>query len=142
MKLMRGSIQEMYDNFKRLITDDSFFFALLIILVALTSFGLGRWSVAQNKPNTPVLTPTTVVREPQAAVAGIEVKNVPPPSTKNEELGAVGKMQYVASKSGTKYHLLWCPGAKTIKESNKVYFSSKEEAESAGYQPAANCKGI
>jgi methylphosphotriester-DNA--protein-cysteine methyltransferase len=49
---------------------------------------------------------------------------------------------YVASKNGTKYHLPWCGSAKQIKEENKVWFATKEEAEAAGYTPAANCKGI
>ena len=49
---------------------------------------------------------------------------------------------YVASKSGTKYHYPWCPGAQSIKEENKIWFFTKEEAEKAGYQPASNCKGL
>jgi hypothetical protein len=50
--------------------------------------------------------------------------------------------QYVASKTGKSYHLPWCSGAKLIKEENKVWFSSKEEAEARGYTPAGNCPGI
>jgi hypothetical protein len=49
---------------------------------------------------------------------------------------------YVGSRKGTKYHLPWCAGAKTISEENKVWFQSKEEAASRGYTPAQNCKGI
>ncbi|HYF29320.1 MAG TPA: Ada metal-binding domain-containing protein [Candidatus Paceibacterota bacterium] len=49
---------------------------------------------------------------------------------------------YVASKSGTKYHLPSCSGAKRIKEENKVWFATKEAAEAAGYAPAANCPGL
>lgn len=54
----------------------------------------------------------------------------------------VTKGLYVASKNGTKYHLPTCPGAKRIKEENKIWFDSKTEAEQAGYEPAKNCKGI
>ncbi len=50
--------------------------------------------------------------------------------------------QYVSSKSGTRYYLPWCSGAKQIKEENKVWFTTKEAAEAAGYTPAKNCKGI
>ena len=53
----------------------------------------------------------------------------------------VGGM-YVGSISGTTYHLPWCSGAQRIKEENKIWFASKGEAESHGYKPAANCKGI
>ncbi|HEY0907968.1 MAG TPA: Ada metal-binding domain-containing protein [Candidatus Paceibacterota bacterium] len=49
---------------------------------------------------------------------------------------------YVASKSGTKYHLPSCSSAKSISEANKVWFATKEEAEKAGYSPAGNCKGL
>ena len=50
--------------------------------------------------------------------------------------------QYVASRTGKSYHLPWCSGAKQIKEENKIYFTSKESAEAAGYVAAKNCKGI
>jgi hypothetical protein len=50
--------------------------------------------------------------------------------------------QIVASKNGTKYFLPWCGSAKRIKEENKIWFSSREEAEARGYEPAANCKGL
>ena len=49
---------------------------------------------------------------------------------------------YVASKNGEAYYLPWCGGVKRIKEENRVWFASKIEAESAGYRPAKNCKGI
>ena len=49
---------------------------------------------------------------------------------------------YVGSISGHVYHLPSCPGARRIKDENKVWFKSKEEAESLGYKPAGNCKSI
>lgn len=62
---------------------------------------------------------------------------IEPKGTATAETGT-----YVASKSGEKYHLPTCSGAKAMKESNKIWFTTKEEAEAAGYTPAANCKGI
>jgi methylphosphotriester-DNA--protein-cysteine methyltransferase len=55
---------------------------------------------------------------------------------------ATNKGTYVASKSGSAYHFPWCSGAQRIKEENKVWFETKEEAELAGYRPASNCKGL
>jgi hypothetical protein len=52
------------------------------------------------------------------------------------------KGAYVGSRRGKKYHLPDCPGAKTILDTNKVWFASKAEAEARGYTPAGNCKGI
>lgn len=49
---------------------------------------------------------------------------------------------YVASKTGAKYYLPWCGTASRIKEENKVWFATKADAEAAGYEPAANCKGL
>lgn len=46
----------------------------------------------------------------------------------------------VASKSGTKYHFTWCPGASTIKEANRLWFDTAEAAEAQGYTLAGNCK--
>lgn len=50
--------------------------------------------------------------------------------------------QYVASKNGEAYYLPWCSGANRIKEENKIWFASKEEAEGRGYRPAKTCKGM
>ena len=57
---------------------------------------------------------------------------------------AAGSQQgkFVASKSGSAYHYPWCPSALKIKEENKVWFETREEAEAKGYKPAANCPGL
>jgi len=54
----------------------------------------------------------------------------------------IGEKLYVVSKNGARYHYPWCSGAQSIKEENKIWFDTKEEAEAAGYTPAANCKGL
>ena len=50
--------------------------------------------------------------------------------------------KYVASKSGSKFYLPSCAGAKRIRDENKVWFETEAAAEAAGYSPAANCKGL
>ena len=49
---------------------------------------------------------------------------------------------YVGSMNGKTYHLPSCAGAKRIREENKVWFATKQEAQLRGYKPATNCKGI
>lgn len=111
---------------------------IVIILVALISFGLGRLSkIRENK--TPI-TIENISGNISASQIGDSGKNIPAPAVK-PGFTAEEKL-YVASKSGTKYHYPWCSGALNIKEENKIWFSSKEQAESAGYQPASNCKGL
>jgi hypothetical protein len=140
MKLMRNSIQEMYTKFKSIISEDLFFYAVLITLSSVLSFGLGRWSVAQKMTlDETVIQAPALIHNSTVATSSNHHKTATT-STVTPEVRTASK--YVGSRSGTKYHLLWCPGAKTIKESNKIYFSSKEEAQKAGYSPAANCKGI
>lgn len=56
-------------------------------------------------------------------------------------LGTPG-VGYVASKSGTKYYLPTCSGVGRIKEENKVWFATVEDAVAAGYTPASNCPGL
>jgi hypothetical protein len=93
---------------------------LLLILVSIASFGLGRLS-SQAESKSPVV----VEMHEQAASASVSVEG-----------------RYVASQNGSKYHFPWCPSAQRISEQNKVWFDSKEEAERAGYTPASNCKGL
>ncbi|MFA6158073.1 MAG: hypothetical protein WC763_00390 [Candidatus Paceibacterota bacterium] len=72
-----------------------------------------------------------------ASVKSASKDPVPVTSTSSAKTG-----KYVASKTGTKYHLPTCAGARTISNDNKIWFTTKEEAEKAGYAPAGNCKGI
>ena len=49
-------------------------------------------------------------------------------------------LRVVASENSDKYHFLWCSGVKRIKEENKIYFSTDQEAQSKGYTLAGNCQ--
>lgn len=124
--------------------------AILITVVGIISFGLGRLSVS----------PLAAV--PQGRLVSSVASSVPASLTETDgeqgsnaakissgvakQVAAVkaqsGEKKYVASKNGTKYHLPWCSGASHIAEGNKIWFASKEEAKAAGYTPAGNCKGI
>lgn len=108
-----------------------YFIPMIVVLVAVTAFCLGRISRLQEKR-----APVRIISNnpsPTTAQAVGEVKGV---STETSS-GAV-----VASKSGTKYHYPWCAGAKQISEKNKITFNSIQEARAAGYSPASNCKGL
>lgn len=62
--------------------------------------------------------------------------NVTVGSANPEQYGA---KQYVGSTTSRKYHLPECRYAKKIKPEHVVLFSSKEEAESKGYEPCRVC---
>lgn len=108
----------------------------VIILVGLSSFGLGRLSVIKgqnshiNIEKKSVLDSLVVDKQ-----SGLVADAVP-------DNGAVKSGQYVASRNGSKYYFPWCGGANNISEANKIWFKSTEEAKSKGYVPASNCKGL
>lgn len=132
----------MYEKLKRWLQDDTLFGVCLVVLVGVGSFGLGRLSVQEQVPavaTTPAasfqsLVPTGVPEAVGESIPASSPNLVPPPASGNDVV--------VASRSGTKYHLPSCPGAKQIKPENMIEFSSISAAEAAGYTPAANCPGL
>lgn len=52
-----------------------------------------------------------------------------------------GAGAFVASATGEKYHLPDCASARQIKEENRIYFQSAQQAEAEGYTPCARCLG-
>lgn len=122
----------MLKKLKSLIQNDQFFFSLLIFIVGVISFVLGYLSNSEpdyKKLNTDLIGSVIVHEEKDT-------------STEQNDSNKSNESLYVGSKSGDKYHLVSCPGAKKIKEANKVFFKTVSEAESAGYKPAANCPGL
>jgi len=49
-------------------------------------------------------------------------------------------MQYVGNKNSFKIHLPSCSSIDDMKESNKVFFSQKQDAINVGYTPCGKCK--
>ncbi len=125
----------MLEKLKSWLLNDQVFFSIIVVLVGIASFFLGRASITQTGSQEPVrstVKPNVVIKESEqtAVISPVEAK-----------LPVVDQTtaMLVGSKSGTKYHLLTCPGAKQIKEENKLFFASVAEATAAGYKPAANC---
>lgn len=123
--------------------------ALIVFLTGMASFGLGRLSAI-----LPAKEPISITEyesrglfdDSEKYQAGIALPKQAKEG-KADILTATRSLKqkedkYVASKSGKAYHFPWCPGAQRIKDKNKIWFSSREEAEKAGYRPAANCPGL
>lgn len=103
----------------------AFLFSFVIIGVGLASFGIGRLSVG--------IGPASVSDAPIMLVEG-ENSGFP------EKRRDIPEKRYIASKNGTKYYPLGCAGGNRIKEENKIWLSSKEEAEKLGYSLSTTCK--
>lgn len=105
-----------------------YYIVLVVILVAILSFGLGRLSKQGNKEPIRV----------EYAEGTKELVATPLKALERGETPQNGAVS--ASKSGTKYHFIHCPGWKQIKEENRITFQNAKEAELAGYTLAGNCK--
>lgn len=108
------------------------YIAGVIFLVGMAGFGLGRLSILW-----PEKEPLRIIDSNQDTITNNQEE-----TTKRATTTILSRGKYVASKSGTSYHFPWCPGALKIKEENKIWFQTKEEALGRGYKPAGNCEGL
>lgn len=104
------------------------FTAAIIFLIGMASFGLGRLSVSLPQKE-PMYLEDPILSQGQTA------SDAPSPA-------ALKNGSFVASKSGSVYYAVWCSGVSRIREENKVWFQTKEEAKAQGYRPAKNCPGL
>jgi hypothetical protein len=101
----------------------------VIVLASSASFGLGFLAGRDAGQGSAKIITVGETNEPTVATS--PVAQLP------TQAGRV-----VASKNGTKYYLPDCAAAGRISDTNKVWFVSAAAALNAGYEPAANCKGL
>jgi len=133
------------------------FVFLSILLVATGAFLVGRMSREEEarKGELKIIAPQELTSGIANAFDAPPIKtqkgtNLPeggnveqlPRSPAPSPISGAVSGAYVGSINGSVYHLPSCPGAKHIKDENKIWFTTKTEAEAAGYKPAGNCKGI
>lgn len=143
MLLVRMSIATLTQKGKDMLTSvpNHVLYVLLLLVTAILAFSLGiltgkdleRGALELQMTTFPMEEVQTTKNTSEASVSKAVQEQVVVP----KEGGG-----YVASKSGTRYYLPWCSGVSRIKEENKVWFSTKEEAEARGLTPAKNCEGM
>lgn len=127
------------------------FVVMIVVLVGLSSFGLGRLSknttnqgvsveylnqdqMNQNQGNVlSAFTEEDISNESVKSNSKVNSGKVPSVSD------SVGK-SFFASSRGQKYYSIGCSAGKTIKQSNRIYFATKAEAEKAGYELSSACR--
>lgn len=122
----REKIKKIIDKVKGVAESPGLYLSLLISTSLLLGFGLFQLAVIEEARQPVYIQDISAEMNSLAGEAAL----IPP--------GGL----YVGSRTSDKYHLPWCSGALRMKEENKVWFSSKEEAEARGYSPASNCRGI
>lgn len=146
------------------------FIFIVIVCVAISSFILGKLSVADNVASKPMVvkfdpsvtdyffkegeggksvTPalsenlaTSVESNSETAIGEVAGDSESDADANDSEVGNTAEAQkgdIVASSRGSKYYYVYCSGAKSLSEANKIYFSSEEEAEANGYSLSASC---
>lgn len=111
------------------------------ILVAAIFFGLGILydkNILSDNGQISAIEPAAENR--QAFVASTSTDPIRPkekPSITKDAGAAAQTGSFVASKNGTAYYSSVCKN--NIKEENKIYFQTKDDAEKAGFKPAKNC---
>lgn len=101
--------------------EQAIFLATCLILIAVIGYNIGKISTAQK-------TEPTKENPYQANLTRV----TPTP---------IDKRVVVSKKSQSMlYHFTFCSGAKSIKEENKIWFNTEEEAIRAGYKLSGNCK--
>ncbi|OGN01773.1 MAG: hypothetical protein A3I26_00950 [Candidatus Yanofskybacteria bacterium RIFCSPLOWO2_02_FULL_43_10] len=107
------------------------FLCFCIILIAIIGFNIGRINALNKTPAK-----TTEKADVYQATTG-----TPVPNSSKQTPAKPQDLRVVASKASStkKYHFTWCPGAKQIKEVNKLWFANESLAQKTGYTLAGNC---
>jgi hypothetical protein len=123
---------------------------IIIILVGIGCFELGRLS--KNNDFGGIKITTTPIDLPAQAGTGSNIdqgiqQSINPSVNQTANvLGAIefqnsnssGKTFFASSK-GKKYYTISCSAGKTIKQENRIYFTTGEEAQKAGYTLSSSC---
>lgn len=112
------------------IDNTSILFLFIIVVVGVSSFGLGRLSLNNNFNN----------KKSNIVIEEGEIDKVNTTSRDSISTNKLQEGRYVASKNGKMYYSVGCSGAKRIKPENEIWFNTKEEAEKAGYELSSLCK--
>ncbi len=114
---------------------------IIVILVGLGSFELGRLS-KQDTSGIKILPaqvgeyPSQNIEQGANAVSSVNYSSLL--QNTRIEKNSTGK-KFFASTKGTKYYSIGCSAGKNIKQENRIYFATGEEAQKAGYELSSSC---
>lgn len=124
-------IKDFFSQNKREIT-----LTIGVFLIAVISFQIGLlWKINEKQRNVAISEFDSMQANLGAITTDLAGDKMDIPATvivPTEKL-------FVASKNSKKYHKITCSWANRINEENKIYFSSREEAEKLGFEAASCC---
>ncbi len=101
---------------------------IIAISVVAGSFLAGKTSVLYKDVSPVILESCSMI---------FQATSTPVVEIRTPDKSAKGP--YVGSRSSKKFHHESCPSVRLIKEANRTYFLTKDNALSNGYTPAGNC---
>ena len=107
---------------------------IIVVLVGLGSFELGRLSKNSSNAGIKIEYQNKIINQEANVVSATE--NILKPTFDTKSTGKT----FFASNRGSKYYSLGCSGGKTIKQENRIYFTTSAEAETAGYELSSSCR--
>ncbi len=108
----------------------------IVILVGLGSFELGRLSKENSSSGIKIMSTEVGEYQNQAGNAILATETTKDDFSQNSN--SDGKF-FFASSRGSKYYTISCSAGKTIKQENRIYFATGEEAQAAGYTLSSGC---
>jgi len=107
---------------------------IIVILVGLGSFELGRLSKENDSSGIKIEYPDQNSGQEANVVSAVSGVQHPTASINTTD------KTFFASNRGSKYYSISCSAGKTIKQENRVYFTTGEEAVAAGYTLSSACQ--
>ena len=115
----------MYQNFSQ--KSNKYLPYAILALVFLVGLGIG-FLINNNEPSQIIIDKNIKIGLPDSDSSQVIDAN------NYKILG-----NFLASINGKAYYPKDCAAANRIKEENRIWFDTKEEAEMQGYKPAQNC---
>ena len=114
---------------------------IIVILVGLCSFELGRLSKDTKNEGIQVEYPNEEVKQEANAISALSNSNILQNDKMSQTVNTnTSSKNFFASSRGSKYYSVGCSAGKSIKQENRIYFETKEEAERAGYALSSSCR--
>jgi len=118
---------------------------IIIILVGLGSFELGRLSKENSSSGVKIEYPNQDESQSASVIlstqADLSQNSLITNTTKTSATTSNStKKTFFASSKGSKYYTISCSAGKTIKQENRIYFATGEEAQKAGYTLSSSCQ--
>ena len=116
---------------------EGLFLIMSAILIGGSGYLIGNINaIESNLSDIQVVYPDAIAIKTDTQIQGVQ-ENQP-----TDNLSTISTGKIVASKNGKRYYYPNCNGLNRIKAENRIYFETKEQAESKGLTLASGCQAL